>query len=350
MDTLRLLYPQWQGGDIAHWFSDLSAREVAQGYYLGAQILNLLAPKSACPTLEVPISLDYTREGLKSGANRSEAGTDGKANRLKGASEASKGEANLHAPNAAHTGIEANAAEQGKILARTQEQSKARPLDFDIIKAQTKAALNLLSVYEPRRILTLGGECSVSVAPFSYLAARYKGECALLWLDAHPDLGLPQDSYKGYHAMALSALLGEIELLGIEGVELPATLTPDKILLAGLHSEEANFYADRQRQLGIQSLSASECEAGAVCAWIRRTGARRLLIHLDLDVLDSRELRVAVGDTGRVSVEKLLGVIEAVKGLESSGGVEIVGFSVCEHLPRELIKLRNILNQLPLMS
>ena len=318
MDTLRLLYPQWQGGDIAHWFSDLSEREAAQGYYLGAQILNLLAPKSACPTLEVPISLDYTRDTFKNGASKNEA-----------------------------NGNEADKNGGGKHEAHT---SKARPLDFDIIKAQTKAALNLLSIYEPSRILTLGGECSVSVAPFSYLAAQYRGECALLWLDAHPDLGLPQDSYKGYHAMALSALLGEIELLGIEGIELPATLTPDKILLAGLHSEEADFYADRQRQLGIQSLSASECEAEAVCAWLKRVGARNLLIHLDLDVLDSRELRVAVGDTGRVSVEKLLGVIEAVCGLESSGSVEIVGFSVCEHLPRELIKLRNILSKLPLMS
>ena len=309
MDTLRLLYPQWQGGDIAHWFSDLSAREAAQGYYLGAQILKLLAPASAYPTLEVPISLDYTRQ------------TD----------------------NNKASGNKASGSE-----ARTSEAS---PLDFDIIKAQTKAALNLLSIHKPRRILTLGGECSASVAPFSYLAAQYRGECALLWLDAHPDIGLPKDSYKGYHAMAVSALLGEVALVGEnDGIELPAILTPDRILLAGLHSEEANFYAKRQRQLGIKSLSASECEGEAVCAWINRVGARRLLIHLDLDVLDSRELRVAVGDTGRVSVEKLLSVISAVRELESRGSVEIVGFSVCEHLPRELIKLRNILNQLPLMG
>ena len=325
MDTLRLLYPQWQGGDIAHWFSDLSAHEAAQGYYLGAQILKLLAPASAYPTIEVPISLDYTRQ------------TD---NNKASGNKAKETDKNAEQNQASGRAVDTNGGSNNK--ARTSEAS---PLDFDIIKAQTKAALNLLSIYEPRRILTLGGECSASVAPFSYLAARYNGECALLWLDAHPDIGLPKDSYKGYHAMAVSALLGEVD-----EVELPATLTPDKILLAGLHSEEADFYADRQKQLGIQSLSASECEGEAVCAWINRVGARRLLIHLDLDVLDSRELRVAVGDTGRVRVEKLLSVIEEVKKLESRGSVEIVGFSVCEHLPRELIKLRNILNQLPLMG
>lgn len=42
--TLRLIYPQWQGGIVAHWMPDLAPDDSSRGYYLGAQLLNFLAP------------------------------------------------------------------------------------------------------------------------------------------------------------------------------------------------------------------------------------------------------------------------------------------------------------------
>lgn len=56
--TLRLLMPQWQGGDY-----DLppSTREL---YPLGARLLAFLAPKSDSPILEVPVE-HHTTAGLK---------------------------------------------------------------------------------------------------------------------------------------------------------------------------------------------------------------------------------------------------------------------------------------------
>lgn len=45
-------------------------------------------------------------------------------------------------------------------------------MDRDIIAAQTAAALDILKVAAPDRIVTLGGECSASVVPFTYLADR----------------------------------------------------------------------------------------------------------------------------------------------------------------------------------
>jgi arginase family enzyme len=47
--------------------------------------------------------------------------------------------------------------------------------------------------YSPQRILPLGGECSVSVAPFSWLAERYGDDLPVLWIDSHPDVGTPAD-------------------------------------------------------------------------------------------------------------------------------------------------------------
>lgn len=43
--TIRLVYPQWQGGNIAQWITEVKDPEQAsRGYYLGAQLLNFLAP------------------------------------------------------------------------------------------------------------------------------------------------------------------------------------------------------------------------------------------------------------------------------------------------------------------
>ena len=82
-------------------------------------------------------------------------------------------------------------------------------MDRDIIAAQTAAALDILKVAASDRIVTLGGECSASVVPFTY---------------AHPDITLPGDVYAGYHAMAVTACMG----LGDSRIvkQLPARIEP----------------------------------------------------------------------------------------------------------------------------
>ena len=49
--TIRLIYPQWQGGDIARWITEVKNPEQAsRGYFLGAQLLNFLAPANGQET------------------------------------------------------------------------------------------------------------------------------------------------------------------------------------------------------------------------------------------------------------------------------------------------------------
>jgi arginase len=56
METVRLIYPQWQGGDIAKWIPEVKdPEEASRGYYLGAQLLNFLAPDKGQKVLTVPI-------------------------------------------------------------------------------------------------------------------------------------------------------------------------------------------------------------------------------------------------------------------------------------------------------
>lgn len=289
---LRLVYPQWQGGDIASWFNDLSPKEAAQGYVLGAQILALLADSIApCDTAVVNVATDFA---LDSAGRR-----------------------------VVQDGI----------------------IDKAALLQQTKDALAILAERKPAKILTLGGECAVSVPSFCYLASLYADDVAMLWLDAHPDIGLPNDDfYKGYHAMAVSAIIGQGGLTQTFG--LPAALAPQKVLLVGLHSDEATHYAARQREFGLESLAPKQAEdSKSVMQWLEKVGAKKVVIHLDLDVLDPKELYAAVGNTGQMSIEQVLRIIQDV-----AQKYDVVGLSVAEHLPQVQIKLKRLLQGLPLVK
>lgn len=149
MKTIRLVYPQWQGANIARWIPDIPENDASRGYYLGAMLLDYLAPQTDNETFVVPVSTDISQRIETEGV-----------------------------------------------------------LDRDVIIKQTSAALSTLAIANPDRVATLGGECSVSVPVFSYLADKYNGDVAIVWIDAHPDITLPGDDYNGYHAMALSACMG----------------------------------------------------------------------------------------------------------------------------------------------
>lgn len=66
-NTIRLIYPQWQGGVVNHWMPDLPAEDASRGYYLGAQLLRMLAPESSQKTVEVPVSLDIGERKVEKG-------------------------------------------------------------------------------------------------------------------------------------------------------------------------------------------------------------------------------------------------------------------------------------------
>lgn len=301
--TLKLIFPQWQGGDIVAFFKDLEPDEAARGYVLGAQILDLLT-RDINPSLDkntalVDISKDFR--------------VDSKGGRIV----------------------------QGGII------------DKEILLSQHKSALKILKAKNPAKILTLGGECATSIAPFGYLADKYakQGEnVALIWIDAHPDLGVANDDfYKGYHAMAVSAIVGDESLKS--DFALPAYIKPQNVLFIGLHSNEAEHYNARRESLGIQAIwgkdmVSDEAKAiSAMSAWLKERGITKVLIHLDLDVLNPKELYVAVGDTGVLSVANVINTINAL-----SQNAEVVGLTIAEHLPKAELQLKAMLKKLPLIS
>lgn len=168
-------------------------------------------------------------------------------------------------------------------------------LDRDVLADQTRAALDILKIERPDKIVTLGGECSVSVVPFTYLAEKYKDDVAMIWIDAHPDITLPGDVYPAYHAMAVTACmgLGDKKIVGA----LPAKIDPSKILLVGIRDWERDEIKARQKQYGIRYLTPEEVakDSDAIKAWLKSCGASKVVVHFDMDVLDPAEIIAAVG-------------------------------------------------------
>lgn len=284
--TLRLIYPQWQGGIVDRWMPDIPAEDASRGYYLGARLLNLLAPESSQKTVEVPISQDINDREVEKG-----------------------------------------------ISAR------------QIILKQTKAALEKVRENNPDRIVTLGGECSVSVVPFTYLAGKYPDDVAVVWIDAHPDVNLPYDEYKGYHAMALTACLGmgDEEIIGT----LPGKFDTSKALIVGVRSWDKGMQ-ERQKELGIKGLSPGEVADNslAIMEWLKATGVSKVVIHFDLDVLDPAEIIAGVGvEPNGMKIKEVVRVINDI-----AAEYDLVGLTVAEPMPRIAIKIKNMLNQLPLLK
>lgn len=283
VEVLRLIYPQWQGGDISRLVPELGEKDSSLGYVLGAELLEFLAPKNVnTKTARVPISMEYKRESKK--------------------------------------GI----------------------LNYDEIVNQTKVALEILNATKPDKILTLGGECSVSVVPFAYLGKRYGGDVAIIWIDAHKDLNLQGDAYRGYHAMALAATFGLVDKEGIAKL-LPYHFNSKDSLLVGVRDFEGK--KERCKELGVEFLSPEYCrDSTNLLKWLQASGKSKVVVHFDLDVLDPSELVMAVGvvENG-LKIDEVIGLINAI-----NAHYDLVGLSIAEHMPRVAIKLRRMMEKLPL--
>ena len=287
--TLRLIYPQWQGADVVRLLPELrdNPADAARGYFLGARLLEFLAPDNGQETLVVPVSTEMTDREVTDGV-----------------------------------------------------------MDRDVILRQTEAALAMLRAANPDKIVTLGGECSVSVAPFTYLAAKYGGDVALIWIDAHPDITLPGDVYAGYHAMAVTACMGLGEQKIISA--LPARIEASRILYVGLRNWEREEIELRQKQYGIPHLTCADVaeNSRAVLKWLRSCGASKVLIHFDMDVLDPAEIVAAAGP--EPDGMKLAQVVRVINDIAAEK--EVVGLTVAEPMPRIAIRLKNMLSRLPLLN
>lgn len=221
---------------------------------------------------------------------------------------------------------------------------------------QARAARRAIEKHKPDRIVTLGGDCLVDLAPMAYLNLRYDGKLGVLWVDSHPDVMTPKD-YAHAHAHVLGALLGRGDADFSREVERP--IAPSRVMYAGLDAwmpvEAAVIDGLGLRHAGSASLADS---SKPVMDWIAEEGITHVAVHFDLDVLDPARFRPLLFNKpalppgafegvprGRMTlgqVVRLLGDVAA--------SCDVVGLAIAEHMPWDTLELRDALARLPLLA
>lgn len=199
------------------------------------------------------------------------------------------------------------------------------------LKAQLETITEFLKAKQPDTLFTLGGDCSVELAPISYLDNRYDN-LMVVWFDAHADVQVPETSPSGdLHGMPLRLLLGE----GDEALKrlLPAFLRPEQVVLAGVRtldpSEEEFVSRWQLRRVSAAQLNENpELIVQTLCS----AGAQQVYLHVDFDVLDPNEFSsLGWPASGGVTAAALE---QALKTLHQEG--RVVGGGLTEYLPKRL--------------
>lgn len=198
-----------------------------------------------------------------------------------------------------------------------------------------KDAQKKIAAEEPDRIITIGGNCIVSLAPFDYLHGKYEN-VGIIWIDAHPDVSTVNDGYPNAHAMVLGSLMGHGAAQLSSQMKNPV-FKPDEILYVGLqplHDYQEVFLKNMGVDYKVQNKSFLSDEE--IMAFMRRFD--HILVHFDIDVLDEHLFHSTyfanpevVGDGssgGKMTMEKLSEVLHLIT--ENSN---VVGFTVAEYLP-----------------
>jgi arginase len=284
--TLRLNFPQWQGGNL-------------QEYHFGSRMLSWLAPAHHGPEETVQVPAPEIGDQL--------------------------------------------AEEDGLVARRTVVQ-------------QAEAARAAIEKHSPDRVLTLGGDCLVDLAPMAYLNKRYGGNLGVLWVDAHPDI-LTTEEYAHGHTYVLLALLGHGDADFVRQVDVP--IKSSNVMYAGLN-EWVPVEDLRMKELGLSRTGASALadNSAPILEWIARERITHVAVHLDVDVLDPSKFSPVIFNNPYAGEDYLSGVPQ---GRMTPGQVtrllrdvatvaEVVGLGIAEYLPWEALLTRDMLRELPLFG
>lgn len=231
-----------------------------------------------------------------------------------------------------------------------EEKDGIYALDEVILGIQK--ANNILYEANPDKIITIGGNCIVSLVPFDYLHGLYP-DLGIIWIDAHPDVSTPKDGYPNAHAMVLGSLLGGGAVQLRKEMKNPI-FKPENLLYVGLqdlHDYQEKFLKDLKVNYLVQKDKAlNNIDISAFCGKFSR-----VLVHLDIDVLNPTEFPATyfanpmlVGDGssgGNMSLARLNEVLHLI-----DDNSEIVGLTIAEYLPFAEYKLHKSLSYLKIFA
>lgn len=222
----------------------------------------------------------------------------------------------------------------------------------DEVLAGIKNATAVIEESKPDSIITIGGDCLVSLAPFDYLHGLYENT-GIIWIDAHPDVSDVKDGYPNAHAMVLGALMG-LGNSDLSGLMKNKKFRADEILYVGLqklHNYQEKFLKDAGVNFKVQTEDFLSIEE--IIEFMDRFD--HILVHLDIDVLDAELFHSTyfanknlVGDGsggGRMTIAMLTDILKNI-----TDNSEIAGFTIAEYLPFDAYRLHNMFSGIRLFT
>lgn len=166
------------------------------------------------------------------------------------------------------------------------------------------------------RVLTIGGDCAVDIAPIAAAHARYGDALTVLWIDAHPDVYSPQTLPSGaFHGMVVRALLGD----GPAGLTPEQPLAPRQVIIAGERAGDVSEH-EYLATTGLRRYGVDDLER--VLDDLRGP----VYVHVDLDVLEPTAFgATCYPEPNGVLPQRLIDLVSQVD--------DIIGAAITEHAP-----------------
>ncbi|PJN55384.1 hypothetical protein PAEVO_21050 [Paenibacillus sp. GM2FR] len=299
--TIRLLMPQWQGGNNPN-------------YSFGAELLAWLAPESDQPLIHVPVqAYDGTPLENKNGMN--------------GRKQL------LEQLEAAHHLIEAHKPDR---IVMFGGDCLVEQAPFAYLNERYGGELGLIWIDAHSDLVNYVGYDNGHALPLGNLLGEGDEEFA-----KHVKTPLkPENVFIAGLAAPTEeevAVISEaFQRLGVAPTE------PDTEMI---------------QRLGIRTAGTKELASSteSIKKWIKQSGIKHLAIHLDLDVLDPNAFRSLLfanpeepfhlSPKGTMQMPQLLSLIK-----ELSEVTDVVGLGITEHLPWDSINLKNLLGEIPILN
>ncbi|NQX12820.1 arginase family protein [Microbacteriaceae bacterium VKM Ac-2855] len=175
-------------------------------------------------------------------------------------------------------------------------------------------------------VITIGGDCGVEFAAIGHAVTRSTTPLAVVWFDAHPDAATPADSISGaFTGMVLRAVTGD----GVGALAaVPSEAVPfSRVVIAGSRLPDPGE-AEAVEAQGGRILPPYDLTPEKLVAAVAATGAERVYIHVDLDVLEPADIAglfdpVPFG----VAAADLVACIDALRARFALAGAGVTEFA-----------------------
>lgn len=201
-------------------------------------------------------------------------------------------------------------------------------LGYDDILKQIKAVNSILDEKNADRIFTIGGGCDADLPCAAYLNKKASGDMAMVYIDAHGDLNLPETSdSKLFYGMSLRTLMGDGDKEIIDN--LGSVMSPAQLVMGAnraLDPEEIRFQKDNN--VPVFTVEELESDPALIAKSIKASGFNYAYVHIDLDSLDPEEFTLTpFPEKGGLRCDTLLDIIKQIKAVCTIKGFAIMEYS-----------------------